>query len=156
LLCAHLQASQDIIDPPSNSDTGTGYSYSDLQGYVESWVFVSVPEVGVFSLREVLEIGTPGWQAFMDHGLPLDGYEPINVFSAGPSQSNAGVVVLMPEQHCLGDFNGDDVITNDDMVLFADAYFANDPAADLTGNGTIDIYDQFLFISLISMGCVVG
>ena len=138
--------------PPSDGDT----EVDDADDYIEPWVYVAVPDGGTFSMREVAIEGTPGWDAFLLFDLPIEHYEPVYVLSSDTSTSNVRVMVLMPSEHCLGDFNDDGTTDAGDLLLFVQAYVAQDIAADLTGNGVIDIFDQFLFFQLALMDCVLG
>lgn len=130
------------------------FSVDDFEDYIDSWIYVSVPGVGNYSLREVLEEGTPGWDAVASFGVPIDQYQPAYAFSTNPTRSNNGIVILIPEAQCLGDFNDDGVVNAADISLFLAAYVAGDLSADLTGNGYVDIFDQLLFLQLATMGCV--
>lgn len=152
-VCSVLSAS--TLGHVSSSDTiQNGFSIDDLVGYEESWIYVSVPEYGNFLLREVLEVGTRGWYAVESFGVPIEQYVPAYAFTTNPTRTNNGVVILIPEPHCLGDFNNDGVVNAADITLFTMAYIAGDLSADLTGNGILDIFDQILFIQLATMGCV--
>ena len=55
---------------------------------------------------------------------------------------------------CLGDFNNDGVVNLYDTALFVELYLAEDPRADLTFDGVVDILDQMAFILLTTMPCI--
>jgi len=137
-------------------DAGDGFSADDLDGYVESWVFVSIPEFGTYALREVLDVGSVGWDAFIAFGEPMTSYEPINIFTNNSTMMSTGVMVMMPIVDCLGDFDHDGVVDAGDLMVFAQAYVDGDLAADITSDGNLDIADQLLFFELATLGCVVG
>jgi len=136
-------------------DLDEGFSFDDFDVYIEPWIYVSIPEFGMFSLREVLDEGTDGWDAFLAYGDPIESYESINIFTPSADAHNAGIVVLMPRVECLGDFNSDGVVDVSDLVIFAQAYIDGDLVADLTNDGVLDIADQILFFNLAMMGCVI-
>jgi len=119
-------------------------------------MYISIPDAGTFPLREVLQAGTSGWEAFVDYGQPLEAYEPVSIFTVQTRPNSNGVIVLMPIVHCLGDFNDDDVVNAADITPFIQAFLHGEPEADLTGDGILDVQDQFLFLELASMGCVTG
>jgi len=151
---APLMAGSDPVDPMEDRDGDSQGTTPDAQGFIEPWMYVSVPESGTYPLREVLEVGTDGWNAFMSYGLSIDAYEPISIFATQSPTNYTGIVVLVPEEHCLGDYNDDDVVDAGDMILFAQAYAEADPTADLTADGVVDVQDHILFLQLVSMGCV--
>lgn len=141
-----LDISDDSNDDSTQSD--------DTQDYIEPWMYISLPDAGTYSMREVLEEGTPGWDAFALAGHPIEDYEPTEIFMTNTVMNSHGIVVLMLAQHCLGDFNDDGQVNAGDIALFTHAYLEGDLAADLTGNGVVDIFDQLFFIELANMGCV--
>ena len=134
-------------------DPGHGFGSGDLDGYIESWVFVSIPDAGTYTLREVLEEGSDGWAALAAYGEPIESYEPVNVFTPNVSMNNLGLVVLMPAIVCLGDFNSDGAVDAEDLVIFAGLFIEGNILADLTGDGVLDMADQFLFFELAVAGC---
>ncbi len=138
--------------PPSDGGTNAG----NADDYISPWVYVAVPEGGTYTMREVAIEGTPGWDAFMLFDLGIEQYEPVHMLSSGTSTPGIRVVMWMPTEHCLGDFNDDGTTNAGDLLMFIQAYVAQDIAADLTGNGAIDIFDQFLFFQLVVMDCVLG
>jgi hypothetical protein len=54
---------------------------------------------------------------------------------------------------CIADLTGDGTLDIFDVFEFISLFNAQDPAADLTGDGSYDIFDLFEFISLFNMGC---
>jgi len=151
---APLMAWSDLDDPTGERVEHSQSTTPDTQGFIEPWMYVSVPENGTYTLRDVLEEGTDGWNAFMSYGLSIDAYEPISIFTTQSPTNYNGIVVLVPQEDCLGDFNNDDVVDELDIILFAQAYAQGDAAADLTNDGVVDVQDHMLFIQLASMGCV--
>lgn len=158
LISADEQADPIVI--PDSSDSTPMGSREDgvwtggIDGYIEAWMFVSIPEFGTFSLLEVLEEGSAGWDAFAAFGEPIESYEPIDIFIPIANTNNAGVTVLMPVVSCLGDFNYDGIVDSGDLVVFAQAYIDGDQLADITYDGNIDIADQLLFFDLATSGCI--
>ncbi len=139
----------------SDEDLSDGsYSPGQAEDYIESWLYMHIPDFGTFTLREVLEEGTLGHDAFGTFGYPIEDFEPIELMTTNPTQNNNGIVVYMLAEHCLGDFNDDGTVNIGDLSLFTIAYSEGDLIADLTGNGEVDIFDQIFFIQLLSMGCV--
>lgn len=147
----------EFVDPGARDEDGTGkgiQSSGQAEEHAESWLYLFIPEIGTYTLREVLEEGTAGSEAFELFGEPIESYEPILLMTSHPTANNNGIVVLMIEEYCLGDFNDDGVVNVGDLSLFINALSTGDPAADLTGNGIIDIFDQIFFLQLVSMGCI--
>jgi len=140
-------------DAGAQVDPGHGFGAGDLDGYIESWVFVSIPDAGTYTLREVLEEGSDGWAAFAAYGEPIESYEPVSIFTHSANGNNSGIEVLMPAARCAGDFNDDGVIDIEDILLFAELFLHSDPQADLNGDGVIDLDDQFVFFGLMIDGC---
>ncbi len=161
-----LGLADEEIDPVLNEessgsgaqvDPGHGFGDGALDGYIESWIFVSIPDAGTYPLREVLEEGSAGWEALASYGEPIESFEPVHLLTPNVSTNNLGVVVLMPaEQACPGDFNGDGVIDAADLVIFAGLFIAGDAGADLNNDGAVDVADQLLFFELAMAGCSVG
>jgi uncharacterized membrane protein len=54
---------------------------------------------------------------------------------------------------CIADFNGDGSIDIFDVFAFITAFNNGDPSVDLDGNGSIDIFDVFAYINLFNAGC---
>lgn len=140
-------------------DTGqpndlSGLGLEDLIEHYRNWVFVGIPGWGNFTLGEVMDMGSPGWSAFEDFGIPFEQYHPVDVFASIPNARNRGIVLMLPTDHCLGDFDNDGRVTGLDVPLFTQAYLAGDLSADLNGNGIVEIFDQIAFMSLVGQGCV--
>lgn len=135
-------------------DSGDELNTDNTEEYSEVWAYIYFPNSGLFPLRSLNDSSSQGWQAYMSYGLPLSSYEPITMMTINPTRTNNGVVVLMPVVSCIGDFDGDGDVNAGDITLFALAYAAGDPSADLTGDGEIDIWDQLFFLELASAGCL--
>ncbi|MCA9303631.1 MAG: hypothetical protein KC996_05885 [Phycisphaerales bacterium] len=63
------------------------------------------------------------------------------------------IVVLVPDGACAADLTGDGELDIFDVFAYLDLYSASDPAADLTGDGTLDIFDVFAFLDMFNAGC---
>ena len=150
LSSALANESTDTADGTPNDNTQS----DSAEVYVEPWMYISLPDGGIYSMREVLKVGTPGWDAFVLAGHPIENYDPTDIFMTNTLRNSYGIVVLMLAQRCLGDFNDDGVVDARDIVLYAQAFLEGDLAADLTGNGIIDIFDQLFFIELANTGCM--
>lgn len=141
------------------SDTGgDGNNTSDVDSddpevRQESWVYVSIPRFGFAPLQDVLEYGSPANIAMLDVGEPIESYEPVPVHGPTANTNNAALVFLMLPERCLGDFNYDGVVDLYDATLFTIAFVNQDPSADLTRDGRIDIRDQILFVTLATLPC---
>ncbi len=55
---------------------------------------------------------------------------------------------------CAADMTGDGIIDISDVFAFLSAYNTSDLAADLTNDGVIDISDVFAFLELYNSGCL--
>tara|TARA_R110002111_G_C5970004_1_gene370247 strand:- start:79 stop:897 length:819 start_codon:yes stop_codon:yes gene_type:complete len=67
-------------------------------------------------------------------------------------ETDPDTAVVVPDS-CSADFNIDGVLNYFDVSSFVLAYVAQDPAADLVGDGAIDPRDLFEFLSLFNAGC---
>ncbi len=134
-------------------DSGHEFGNGELEGYIESWVYVFIPGEGTYTLREVLEEGSVGWAAFVAYGEPIESYEPVSIFTHSVNGNNSGIEVLMPIVECHGDFNDDGVIDIHDILIFSDWFLVGDLQADINGDGLIDLSDQFAFFELMLDGC---
>jgi hypothetical protein len=149
-----------LSDPESgSSDDGSdgGDSGSNSGGpgdRQESWVFVSLPRYGLAPLQEVTEPGSPANTAWSLIGEPLDFYQQIPMNAPFANENNGAIVVLMLPERCMGDYNSDGAVDLYDLIVFAEAYIAMDPIADLTRDQRIDVRDQILFFQLATMPCV--
>jgi len=54
---------------------------------------------------------------------------------------------------CDADLTGDGTLDVFDVFAFLDLFNAGDTAADLTGDGTLDVFDVFAFLDLFNAGC---
>jgi len=125
-------------------------------GHVEDRIFVSIPGFGNATLVEATTVGGAAWQVIQDLGLSLSSFYSVSIHTPFSSHGE-GILMLMPPESCLGDFNGDGRLTASDASLFAQAYQAGDPSADLNRNGNIDAFDQMIFFQLLTTGtCVVA
>ena len=57
------------------------------------------------------------------------------------------------EPPCRADFNGNGVVSVQDIFDFLTAWFAKDPYADVNANGAITVQDIFDFLSAWFAGC---
>ncbi len=139
----------------SGAQVDSGHELEDgkLDGYIESWVYVFIPGAGTYTLREVLEEGSAGWDAFAAYGEPIESYELVSIFTHSVNGNNSGIEVLVPVGGCPGDFNDDGVIDIHDILIFADWFLGGDLRADINGDGLIDLFDQFAFFELMLDGC---
>ena len=70
-------------------------------------------------------------------------------------QAHPVTVILSGSAICLGDMNGDGILTMDDFFILKDAIIDNDeellsnPIADVNGDGVIDIYDLVLLLDWV-------
>lgn len=141
---------------PSDTSATQGVDRDLMRERQEQWLYVSLPTFGNFTLQEVLEEGTEGWQAFQTIGKPLDEFEPVPMHAPIASTSNNAIVVYMLPEHCLGDFNDDGSVDAQDSPYFMAAYMRLDLAADLNRNGFVEVFDQLTFVQLLTVGCVTA
>jgi hypothetical protein len=133
-----------------DSDQGSNNTYETR---FEPWMFVSVPRHGIVPLQDAMDEGSDAFHAFMSVGEPLDSYRPIDMLGINQNAHNGAVVVFMLPLNCLGDYNGDHVVNTYDLAYFIEYYVNEDPAADLTRDGYVDLRDQTLFIALNTLPC---
>jgi len=62
-------------------------------------------------------------------------------------------VQLERVSECVGDFNADGVVNTIDLILFLNAWNAQEPAADMNRDGLINTADVVAFLNLWSYGC---
>lgn len=139
----------DTSDGSNSEDTGSnGY-----ETRFEPWMFVSVPQHGIVPLQDVMDEASEAFHAFMDIGEPLDSYQPVDMLGTNQNAHNGAVVVYILPLNCLGDYNGDHVVNTYDLSYFIEYYVNQDPEADLTRDGRVDLRDQTLFVALTSLPC---
>ncbi len=147
---AHATMTSDQTgDDGSTENTTPG----ETETRFEPWMFVSVPQHGVASLQDVMTEGTEAFEAFMSVGEPLDSYSPIDMLGTNQNANNGAVVMYFLPQNCLGDYDSDGAVTAFDLPYFIEYYVAEDPEADLTRDGQVDVRDQVLFVELTNHAC---
>jgi probable HAF family extracellular repeat protein len=55
--------------------------------------------------------------------------------------------------YCVPDFNCNGVVNIDDIFIYLNAWFAGNPACDVSGNDIVNIDDIFIFLNLWFAGC---
>jgi len=60
---------------------------------------------------------------------------------------------LLASLVCEADLTGDGTLDVFDVFAFLDLFNAGDLAADLTGDGSLDVFDVFAFLDLFNAGC---
>lgn len=148
------ESSNDDQSNQGSQDGQNGSSSSgDPQVRQEHWEYVRIPRFGIASLQRVLEVGSSANLAFLDVGEPIENYQPVALHAPIASVNNGAAVVYMLPERCLGDYNNNGYIDLEDVATFAYAYFSGDIAADLSGDGQIDVRDQILFLHLATIPC---
>lgn len=132
----------------------TGSWVDEFDSRPESWVYIRLPRFGIASLQDVVTVGTPAHDAWLNIGEPLEAYEPIAIFTDTANNNNGAITMLMLPERCLGDFDGDGSVGWSDALLFTQFFLNGHQAADLTGDGFVDIRDQILFLHLATVPCV--
>jgi hypothetical protein len=73
--------------------------------------------------------------------------------SSNPVGTGAVYIFSVPQAPCAADLTGDGTADIFDVLAFIEAYNTTDPAADFTNDGTIDIFDVLAFIKAYNAGC---
>ncbi len=147
----------------SLTDDNTGQNGSDIQHGSDDagnpsdrqaqWIYVSIPRHGIATLQSVLEPGSRANIAWLDVGEPFESYTQVPLIAPNPNiHSGASVLLILPER-CLGDFNNNGGIDLDDVAIFTVAYINQDPIADLSRDGQVDLRDQIVFLQLATIPC---
>lgn len=144
----------ELPENPNDLNTNGLYTTDQIEVFSELWAFIYLPEMGLFPLGDLVNEGSSGWMAFTSFGLPISSFEPVSMVTINPTRTNLGLVVLMPAETCIGDFDGDGLVNAGDIMLFSQAYVSGDLSADLTGDGEVNIWDQIFFLQLVSVGCI--
>ena len=139
----------------SNQDThgSSGNDAGDPGMQQERWQYVEIPRFGIASMQQVLEVGSPANIAWLNIGEPIEHYQVVALQSPIANVNNGALVLYILPERCLGDFNNNGHIDLEDVVTFAIAYLNGEPAADVSGDGQIDVRDQILFLHLASIPC---
>ena len=97
----------------------------------------------------------PSWLAMdFDGNLRIvDDPGTVDTGSGGPAIVDMGVYELQDVQACAADLTGDGVLDIFDVFAFLDLFNTGDPGADFTGDGSLDIFDVFAFLDLFNAGC---
>lgn len=144
-------------DPAPAGSDGNNNADADAPGErQESWIFVQIPRYGLASLQSVLEDGSPANLAWQAIGQPIELYQPVPMLAPTANENNGAISVLMLPERCLGDFDWDGSVGWNDAVLFTQIFLNGHDAADLSGDGVLDIRDQILFLHLSTVPCVDG
>lgn len=139
-----------VIGESGGSDAPVG----DVSERQESWIYMRIPRFGVASLQAVLEEGSPANLAWLDVGQPIELYQPVPLLAPTANGNNGAISVRMLPEHCLGDFDWDGSVGWTDAILFTQIFLNGHHAADLTGDGILDIRDHILFLHLATVPCV--
>ena len=154
-------SSQDVdadLNDGSSGDDGefnndTSFDFDDSSDHIPHWIYVSVPALGTYSLRQVMTEGSDGWLAVESFGDPIDTYQSVTILNSSNIQMDYGIVMLMPTPGCLGDYDDSGHVDAVDLYAFVEFYSTRDIEADLNMDSVVNINDQILFFSLVSRAC---
>lgn len=91
--------------------------------------------------------------------IPVEAGMPFGIIvGGGNSDSNShilGTVAIdtLSVDFCPADFNHDNIINTQDVLVFLNAFTSNDPNADFNGDGTTDTQDVLAFLNAWTSGC---
>lgn len=88
----------------------------------------------------------------MIQGAMLSDSGPYTVTVASLCSGIAVSTTATVDVNCTADFNNDNLITVQDIFNYLNAWFANDPRADINGGG-LSVQDIFDFLNLWFVGC---
>jgi len=141
-------------DGSAQADQGGGLFGDQVDEHIASWVYISMPGHGTYSMREVLVEGSAGWDAFAAFGQAIEEFEPVKMFIPNASVNTTGIVVWMPIEQCPGDMDEDGDLDLQDLLIFAQAFADGDESADLNGDGQLNFDDQGVMFDALNDGCL--
>ena len=80
----------------------------------------------------------------------------IGQFDAAPPSTGGGQALTggyWAYQKCPADYEGNGIVTIDDLFLYFNAYFTNHISADMNGSGSVTIDDLFLYLNAYFTVC---